>query len=149
MLAQQVVEVDRAVVQLLRIQLGRIDTRDDAQGATSASQRHNEALTAVLGRKLTQVVGSLAQAGASHTQREDYGIAFKGLGTGQVDHAERLLAGGKERGELRVQAQSVTYRFGHALSVLGAGRHDRKGTVRGAVGMLQNQVRDALDLHTG
>ena len=103
----------------------------------------------MLGGELTQVIGGLAQAGASHTQREDYGVAFEGLGACQVDHAERLLAGGKERGELRVQVQGVTHRFGHALSMLGAGRHDREGAVGGAVGVLQHQVRDALDLNAG
>ena len=103
----------------------------------------------MLGRQLTQIVRRLAQAGTAYTQGENHGIAFKGLSAGQVDHTERLLAGGKERCQLRVQAQGVTHRLSHTLSVLRASGHNRQRTVRGAVRVLQHQVRDALHLNTG
>ena len=149
MLTQQVVEIHRAMMQLLRIQLRRVNARDNAQGTAGTSQRHHKALTTVFGRQLTQIVGRLTQAGTTHTQGENHGIAFEGLGTGQVDHAERLLTSGEERRQLRVQAQGVTYRLSHTLSALRASRHHRQRPVRGAVRVLEHQVRHALHLNTG
>ena len=149
MLTQQVVEIHRAMMQLLRIQLRRVNARNNAQGTAGTSQRHHKALTTVLGRQLAQIVRCLAQAGTAHAQGENHGITLEGLSAGQIDHAERLLTGGKERRQLRVQAQGVTHRLSHTLSVLRASRHNRQRTVRGAVRVLQHQVRHALHLNTG
>ena len=148
-LTQQVVEVHRTMMQLLRVQLRGVNARNDAQGAAGTSQRNHKALATVLGRQLTQIIGRLTQAGTAHTQGENHGIALEALGAGQVDHAERLLTGGEERRQLRVQAQGVTHRLSHTLSVLRASRHNRQRTVRGSVRVLQHQVRDALHLNTG
>ena len=146
---QQVVEIHRAMMQLLRVQLGGVNARDNAQGTACTSQRHHKALAAMLSRQLTQIVGRLTQAGTTHTQGENHGIAFEGLGAGQVDHAERLFTSGEERPQLRVQAQGMTHRLSHTLSVLRASRHNRQRTVRGTVGVLQYQVCHALHLNTG
>ena len=149
MLTQQVVEVHRTMMQLLRVQLRRVNARNDAQGTASTSQRNHKALATMLGRQLTQIVRRLAQAGTAHTQGENHGIALKALSAGQIDHAERFLTGGEERRQLRVQAQGVTHRLSHTLSVLRASRHNRQRTVWGTVGVLQYQVRHALHLNTG
>ena len=149
MFTQQVVEIYRAMMQLLRVQLGGVNTRDNAQGTACTSQRHHKALAAMLSRQLTQIVRRLTQSGTAHTQRENHGVALEGLSAGQVDHAERLLTSGEERRQLRVQAQGVTHRLSHTLSVLRACRHHRQRTIRGAVRMLKHQVCHALHLNTG
>ena len=75
-LTQQVVKVHRTMMQLLRVQLRRVNARNDAQGTASTSQRHHKALATMLGRQLTQIVRRLAQSGTAHTQRENHGVAL-------------------------------------------------------------------------